>query len=236
MSFRDPRHCAPKASLWSKRAKVHQRSPVSWRSSCLLSIGQGYLTISFPASSRRKVLSSAGQSTKSMTLHTRQSLHESKDARQTSNDREAQLFFQSCQMRPPVDGRPSGRSERKNCPMSVFSPNATPQVAIGRAGFPCTTVIGRTDDDTTLPAVTTAPRPIVTFGSIIGTRAYECVVLDRDSLRSAEVGNQHCADTDHYVVPDGDQIRARCIQQHLISYPNVLTDLHAAPAMKSHSQ
>src|SRR6476659_428054 len=102
-----------------------------------------------------------------MTPHARQSFHESKDARQTSNDREAQLFFQPCQLRRPMDGRPNGRSERKNCPMFVFSPNATPQVAIGRAGFPCTTVIGRTDDDTTLHAVTTAPRPIVTFGRMM---------------------------------------------------------------------
>ncbi len=42
-----------------------------------------------------------------------------------------------------------------------------PHLAMGTAGFPCTTVIGGTERVTTLPAVTTAPRPTTTPGSMI---------------------------------------------------------------------
>jgi hypothetical protein len=49
----------------------------------------------------------------------------------------------------------------------TFNPSGTSAVAIGRAGFLCTIVFGGTDFATTLPAVTIAPRPIVTFGKMI---------------------------------------------------------------------
>jgi hypothetical protein len=42
-----------------------------------------------------------------------------------------------------------------------------PATATCVAGFPCTSDIGATECVTTLPAVTTAPRPIVIFGRII---------------------------------------------------------------------
>ena len=42
-----------------------------------------------------------------------------------------------------------------------------PQRATGWAGLPCATVIGGTEAVTTLPAVTTALRPMVTLGSEI---------------------------------------------------------------------
>src|SRR5580658_8477594 len=48
----------------------------------------------------------------------------------------------------------------------ISGPSGTPHCATGTAGFPCTTVIGGTERVTTLPAVTTAPRPITTFGRI----------------------------------------------------------------------
>jgi hypothetical protein len=68
------------------------------------------------------------------------------------------------------------------------------------------------------------------------TGAYEHIILDRDSFRPTKMSNQHCSDANYYVVPYRNQLRMRCIQQHLIPYPSILTDLYTTPPVKSYSQ
>src|SRR6516162_5776163 len=63
--------------------------------------------------------------------------------------------------------RVNGLSRRENSFMLVFSLRGTRHVATGTAGLPCTTVIGDTERVTTLPAVTTAPCPMVTLDKMI---------------------------------------------------------------------
>src|SRR5207302_10138326 len=60
-----------------------------------------------------------------------------------------------------------GLSPLANSFIDTSSLSGTSTVAIGCAGLPCTIVLGGTDLVTTLPAVTIAPRPIVTFGNTI---------------------------------------------------------------------
>src|SRR5215472_16589323 len=61
----------------------------------------------------------------------------------------------------------SGFNLRRNSLYAVAQVNGISQCAIGLAGLPCTIVMGGTERVTTLPAVTTAPRPIVTLGRMI---------------------------------------------------------------------
>src|SRR5437016_13524818 len=65
-------------------------------------------------------------------------------------------------------GPGNGRSVLENSLIDlVCSVRGTPHCATGAAGLPCTSVSGGTDCVTTLPAVTTAPRPITTLGKIM---------------------------------------------------------------------
>src|SRR5579864_5961082 len=59
----------------------------------------------------------------------------------------------------------SGLSPRENSFCVTAALSGTSHRATGTAGFPWTTVIGGTDRVTTLPAATTAPRPMTTFGN-----------------------------------------------------------------------
>src|SRR5215471_10697228 len=61
----------------------------------------------------------------------------------------------------------SGVSCSENSFIVIFAVNGTPHLATGTAGLPCTTVISGTERVTTLPAVTTAPRPMVTLANMI---------------------------------------------------------------------
>src|SRR6266446_4569587 len=62
----------------------------------------------------------------------------------------------------------NGRSILENSLIDlVCSVRGTRHCATGAAGLPCTSVRGGTDCVTTLPAVTTAPRPITTLGKIM---------------------------------------------------------------------
>src|ERR1039457_5564012 len=55
---------------------------------------------------------------------------------------------------------------RTNSARDVCNPSGTPHRATRLAGLPCTTVIGGTDAVTTLPALMTAPSPMMTPGKI----------------------------------------------------------------------
>src|SRR5258706_10244309 len=57
-----------------------------------------------------------------------------------------------------------GLSRLENSFNVTSDESGIPQFAMGTAGFPCTMVMGGTEWLTTLPAVTTAPRPMVTLG------------------------------------------------------------------------
>ena len=61
----------------------------------------------------------------------------------------------------------SGLRRMENSIKGVSGIRGTPHLATGTAGLPWTTVIGGTELVTTLPAVTTAPSPISTFGRMI---------------------------------------------------------------------
>jgi hypothetical protein len=67
----------------------------------------------------------------------------------------------------------------------VSGTSGTPHLATGTAGLPWTTVIERTELVTTLPAVTTAPSPISTFGRMITPGPMKACFPIRTPLRDS---------------------------------------------------
>jgi hypothetical protein len=67
---------------------------------------------------------------------------------------------------------------RENAFKEMSGVRGTPHFAMATAGLPCTTVIGGTDFVTTLPAVTTAPRP---------TYAHRRAIANGNKMRARSV-------------------------------------------------
>jgi hypothetical protein len=89
---------------------------------------------------------------------------------------------------------------------------------------------------TTLPAVTIAPRPMVTFGSTItpGHSRAECdVFLDYYALLFTIMRDNGGPYSNRRAVTNGDQVRTRCFYYRIIPYPNIFPDVDTAPAVEA---
>lgn len=65
---------------------------------------------------------------------------------------------------------------------------------------------------------------------------YESILLDLDALCFAEMGDDGDAHAQRSTVFNGDEVRARRIQDDVIADPNPLAHVHAAPAMQTDAQ
>ena len=123
-------------------------------------------------------------------------------------------------------------SRRENAFSVMWDVRGTPHFAIATAGLPCTSVIGGTDFVTTLPAATTAPRPITTFGEYYRSRAYEDVFFNLYALGFFEMGNHGHAHAEQRTILDRNKIGARGIEYHVIANPDIFSNMDSASSVQ----